>query len=48
MKTIVTVSDSKRSKTFIVSGRPSAVSDRIVKIKRAFGFRLTHSTQAKA
>lgn len=47
MTTIVTISNSNRSKTFAVSGRCSDVSDRIVRIKRAFGFRLTHSTQAK-
>jgi len=47
MKTIVTLNKGTKSKTFIVNGRPSVISDRIVKIKRAFTIRLTHSTQAK-
>ena len=47
MKTIVTLSNSKGQSTFVVSGHASDVSDRIVKIKRAFGIRMNHSTQAK-
>jgi hypothetical protein len=46
MKTRITLSNPWRSKTFTVTGHPSDVSDRIVRIKRAFGFRCTHGTQA--
>jgi hypothetical protein len=46
MKTRITLSNPWRSKTFTVTGRPSDVSDRIVRIKRAFGFRCSHGTQA--
>jgi hypothetical protein len=45
MKTKVTLSASGRQSEFVVSGNPSAVSDRIVKIKRALKLRITHGAQ---
>jgi len=47
MKTIVTLTNGIKTKTFMASSSPSNVSDRIVKIKRAFKIQLTHSTQLK-
>jgi len=47
MKTIVTLyAHEGRQVSFVKNGRPSDVSDRIVRIKRAFKIRITHSVQA--
>jgi len=46
MKTIVTLTNGAKTKTFTANGHPSDVSDRIVKIKRALKIRMTHSTQS--
>lgn len=48
MKTKVELSNPWRKKTFIAKGSPSDVSDRIVRIKRAFGFKVSHGVQAVA
>jgi hypothetical protein len=48
MKTRVTISTIKGNKSFIANGRPSDVSDRIVRIKRAFNLRQCHGVQAIA
>lgn len=47
MKTILTLQGASGGPTRarIVPGRPSDVSDRVVRIKRAFGLRLTHGVQ---
>lgn len=47
MKTLLTLQRANGGPTRakIVPGNPSDVSDRVVRIKRAFGLRLTHGVQ---
>ena len=46
MKTKVTLESNGRRTSFVANGRPSDVSDRIVKIKRAYKIILIHGVSA--
>ena len=46
MKTIVTLFSETRNSRFVATGKPSDISDRITRIKRALGLKITHGTQA--